>query len=658
MTYRLLFYMLLFVVAVPFTSFAQQDKDSTDSDLFTMPNDTAKVNALNARGIKLKNSEPKRSVRVATRAAEIAAELKYIKGEAEAHNIIGMALFNSGDYQAALTEHEFSRLLFQKINDQIGVATATFNIGNISLKQGDVSTALKHFLDAAKICEAEHDLPKLAKAYNNIAVLSRKQGNLETAITYNFKALNIRLQLKDEAALPTSYNNIGGLYWEKKEFKKAITYYEKAIPYMLKNNDKKSLAVAYNNIGIMYRDMKAFEQAIPFYEKALQIREEIGDKAGIANSSIDIGTIMETRKRYDEAITYHTRGLKIAEEIGDKDITKAAHVGLASAYSGSKQYQKAFEQMKLQDQIKDSLNNADMRVSLAEMQTKYETEKKETEIKQLNQERKLKEIVMRDQELMIERARLIQIILAITILMVLLISVLFYIRYKAKQKVKMQEMVLKQQEIRNKAIIEAEEKERIRIAKDLHDGIGQQMSALKMNMSVFENQARQLPAGDYDKFTALEAMLDESIKEVRSISHNMMPNALLRAGLATAIRDFINKISVTGMLKVDLQIVGLTERLESTTETVLYRVMQELVNNIIKHSKATQVSIQLIKHPSRLNIMVEDNGIGFDAKRVNDFPGIGLKNIISRIRFLNGDILFDSTPGNGTTAIIDIPVNA
>lgn len=635
---------------------AQTALDSADYDLWQLPNDTAKVNALNQRGIKLKNSEPKRSIKLGNAAVDIASKINDTKGEAEAHNIVGMAMFNSGDYNAALKEHQISRDLFVKINEKLGAATALFNMGNVFLKQGDMPGALNQFLEAAKICEAVNDKPKLAKAYNNIAVLHRKQGNLESAIEYNFKALGIRMQINDQQNISSSYNNIGSLFWEKKEFEKAIPYYEKAITYLLKNNDKKGLAVAYNNIGIMNRDMNRFEQALPWYEKAYKVREEIGDKSGMAISLVDIGTVMETRKRYDEAITYHTRGLKLAEEIGDKDIIKAAHIGLASAYSGSKKYQQAFEQMKLHDQIKDSLNNAGIRSELAEMQTKYETEKKENEIKLLNQEKQLKDVLVKEQELELERSKLIQIALGIAVLVILLAGLLVYNRYRTKQQLKLQELLLKQQELRNKAIIETEEKERIRIAKDLHDGVGQQLSALKMNMSAYESKQVDLPAKD--SYDALVAMLDESIKELRTVSHNMMPNALLRSGLGSAVRDFINKIASTGLLKIDLNIVGLNERLESTTETVLYRVLQEIVSNIVKHAEASEISIQLIKHPKHLNIMVEDNGKGFDTNRLNEFSGIGLKNIISRIQFLNGQVEFDSAPGRGTTITIDIPINA
>ncbi len=213
-----------------------------------------------------------------------------------------------------------------------------------------------------------------------------------------------------------------------------------------------------------------------------------------------------------------------------------------------------------------------------------------------------------------------------------------------------------QRDIRSKAVIEAEEKERRRIAQDLHDGVGQILSAAKLNLSGLEDKLKlENPEQSLLLSNALE-LVNDSVKEVRSVSHNMMPNTLIKLGLASAVREFITKIASVPNLRIDLQIVGMEERLENTVETVLYRVIQEVVANIIKHAKANEISMQLIRHDNELTIMIEDNGVGFDKNNITKFEGIGLKNIISRIEFLNGNVDFDSTPGQGTTVVIEIPI--
>jgi signal transduction histidine kinase len=152
-------------------------------------------------------------------------------------------------------------------------------------------------------------------------------------------------------------------------------------------------------------------------------------------------------------------------------------------------------------------------------------------------------------------------------------------------------------------------------------------------------------------------MIDDAAREIRTVSHDLMPNALLIQGLVSAVREFVNRLSLTGKVKVSLDVANLDERLPQLTETVLYRVLQELVGNVVKHSEATHVQVQLIRNEKELTMMVEDDGKGFDTAKIADYKGIGLKNIISRIDFLNGKVNFDSSPNSGTTVIVEVPLS-
>lgn len=230
---------------------------------------------------------------------------------------------------------------------------------------------------------------------------------------------------------------------------------------------------------------------------------------------------------------------------------------------------------------------------------------------------------------------------------------LLYNRYKIKQNIKLQQEVMRQQEIATEAVIEAEENERKRIARDLHDGVGQMMSAAKMNLSLLNNYTG-MDSAEKTAYEKAMALVDESCKEVRSISHNMMPNALIKTGLASAVRAFIEQIE-SPSLKVQLYTEGLNETLNKNTETVLYRVLQECVNNVIKHAAASNLDIALIKDETGINATIEDNGKGFDTSDKNKFTGIGLDNMQKRINFLKGQIEWNSKPGNGTLVAIHIP---
>jgi two-component system NarL family sensor kinase len=232
---------------------------------------------------------------------------------------------------------------------------------------------------------------------------------------------------------------------------------------------------------------------------------------------------------------------------------------------------------------------------------------------------------------------------------------LFYIRYRLKQAGIFQQAMIKQQQLASKGIIEAEERERKRIASDLHDGVGQLFSTVKMNLDSLIGRMDLSKKEDQGLAEKTMAMVDESCREVRTIAHQMMPNVLLKMGLASAVRDFINKID-SDRLKVVLETFGLTERLDNNVEIVLYRVIQESVNNVIKHAGANLLDIQLVREDDGVSVTIEDNGKGFDTADRSKFDGIGLKNIATRIEYLKGTVDISSAVNKGTLIAIYIPL--
>ena len=183
------------------------------------------------------------------------------------------------------------------------------------------------------------------------------------------------------------------------------------------------------------------------------------------------------------------------------------------------------------------------------------------------------------------------------------------------------------------------------------------MSAARMNLSALESHLAFQSTEQKINYDKVVSLIDESCQEVRTVSHNMMPNALLKSGLASAVREFIDKIDKQ-VIKITLYTEGLQQRTDANIETVLYRVIQECVNNVIKHSGAHMLDISLIKDADGISVTIEDNGKGFDTADKNKFSGgIGLKNIQRRVRYLKGTVEWNSTPGNGTLVAIHIPVN-
>jgi len=248
-------------------------------------------------------------------------------------------------------------------------------------------------------------------------------------------------------------------------------------------------------------------------------------------------------------------------------------------------------------------------------------------------------------------------VLVILVISFLVIIVLLFSRISARKKEELIKELLSQRDIRLRSIIVGEERERSRVASQLHDGIGQQLSAAKLNISALQSYLKATDATDSLMLKNAVDLLDDSVKEVRNVSHSMIPNALVKSGLLAALHEIISKNGTGNKLKFNLEVVGEITRLEQTKEAVLFRVLQEVIGNIINHAKATEVGIQLIRHEKELSILIEDNGIGFDADRaIKNNNSIGLRSIQSRMDFLKGNVYFDSRPTKGTTVSIELPM--
>jgi signal transduction histidine kinase len=202
-------------------------------------------------------------------------------------------------------------------------------------------------------------------------------------------------------------------------------------------------------------------------------------------------------------------------------------------------------------------------------------------------------------------------------------------------------------------MIEGQEAERLRIAKDLHDSLGGLLSTVKAHFTTIQNEIKQLE--QFNLTSKTNNLIDEACTEVRRISHNMMPQALSISGLEGAVEDLGDQLSEQGF-ETTIEISKLAEGIDSTREVMIYRLLQEVTSNIRKHAQASTILIQFIGHDDNLSMIVEDNGVGFNYKEQLVKGGLGLKSINSRVQFLDGSINWDTQPGNGTIISVTIPV--
>jgi two-component system, NarL family, sensor kinase len=556
--------------------------------------------------------------------------------------------FQLKNFDSSLIEGEKALKIARKNTDSSAVAELKLNIGIASYFKGKYDVAAENYYDAINILEKKNDKRRLAPVYNELAKLFRKTGklydrktDLDRADENYQKAEVIYRQLKDTAGIAMILNESGVVYEYRNEPKEALKHYESSLKLAEATGDSLSVSYALSNIaGINVIDAN-YDLAEKNLLRALAIREKMKDSFTLALTYSDLGAAMSAKGDYRKAIDYLTHSNKVAEGLKYPELQSNNYNELATIARKQGDYQRAFDFYKMRTALRDSLMGIEKTKQIEELNAKYESARKEQQIQQ--QENKLR----------------MQNYLFIGIGGLILLAALLiqsqYKRYRLRKDSQMQAEIMKQQAMAVRAVMEAEENERQRIAKDLHDGVGQMMSAAKMNLSAIESELKFDNADQQQSFDKIIQLVDESCKEVRTVSHIMMPNALLKNNLADAIREFVNRLNNKN-LKVHVYTEGLDERMDSNTETVLYRVIQECVNNAIKHAGATNLDISLIRDKDGISGTIEDNGKGFDAIDKDKSDGIGLKNITTRIEYLKGTVDFDSAPGRGTVVAIHVPI--
>lgn len=632
---------LFFLFASP--SFSQTNKliDSLEK-VARQQKDTTLIKTYNELTWQYRTVNQGKAISYADKAIQLSLRYKFDKGLAQAYNDLGIIFYDKQNFDTAIVLYNKAFEIRRRNNDVSGMAKLYNKIGVVYQKQGNFDKALENQLNALKLFEQVNDDIGISYSLNNIGIVNQNMGLYEEAIKYQLQSIAIKEKIKDRYGLAGSYVNVGNIYFLQNNFPKAKEFYLKAENITREIGDKEYLSNALNNLSRFYISTKQYKEALPYADESFALRKSLSDTKGMVSCLINHGKIYTGLQQYDSAEIKLNTALSLAKgEESCKPEMPALYESFADLYEITGQLDKALAMHKLYANSKDSIYTTELGNNFAELQTKYETLQKEKQIQEQQFELTRKNYWIGG-----------------SIGLLVLISLLgysFYHRRQLKQEAKMQAEISKQQDLATRAVLEAEEAERQRIAKDLHDGVGQMMSAAKMNLSAVESQLNLQTEEQKHAFENIIQLVDDSCKEVRSVSHNMMPNALLKNNLEAAIREFIDKLDQR-VIKVHLYAQGLDERLDSNMETILYRIIQECVNNVIKHSGADTLDITIIKEQGEVTATIEDNGKGFDTNDKERFEGIGLKNMLTRIEYLKGSIDFDSAPGHGTVVALHVPL--
>ena len=310
----------------------------------------------------------------------LSKKLDYQRGIAEGLGNTGSVYLYQSNYDRAMEYYLKSLDVYKRIGSKNEIARITGNIGIIYMNKGNYVEALKRFIESAKIREELGDKKGIAYQYNNIARIYYYMNNKNQSIEYLLKALKIAKEIGDKEMEANYLHNIGIFYYSENQPDTAIYYFNLALKIQKKLENKRGISEVLSGLGTIYIDTKKFPQALSYLQQSLEICKELNDKTGIIFTLINIGQIYFQQTDYSLSIEYYLQSLSIAKEIGSIDSEQSTCLLLAEVYSKINDYKNAFLYQQLYAQLKDTLFNNESQKALAEMGTKYETEKKEKQI--------------------------------------------------------------------------------------------------------------------------------------------------------------------------------------------------------------------------------------------------------------------------------------
>lgn len=620
---------------------SQQKPAQLLQQLASTTNKIEQVNLLNRIAYELRLSNADSTLLLAKQAFDKAEKENYSYGTGTAHLCFAFAYNVKARYELSKEHADKAIEIANNISNDSLLAYGILALSAYHYNKGNYDIAIEKGLDAIKLFEKDKDADGILRAKVLMAQVYQLKDDLPRAEKLLQENLLLFPKIGDAKIKINTLHILANIYGMQGKFAQALSLDSQGIRICETENADFFKSSLYDNMANCYMYSNRFEEAKKYFFICLQLDSSFGNKKQQADTYLNLGNLMLMQKKYGEAKDFLQLSIALSDSTGYKQGKYSAYLTLSDLYKSTNENDKALSSLKKAYEIKDSLINENTENKIVELETVYETQKKE-------------------QQLQLQKAQLTKknyllIGLSLSTALLILAGFSFYRRRKAQHELKLQAEVIRQQDIATRAVLNAEENERKRIAADLHDGVGQMMSAAKMNLSAFEHEIPFKDDTQRLSFEKVIGLVDESCKEIRSVSHQMMPNALLKSGLASAVKEFIDKID-NRVLKINLYTEGLNERLDDNVETVLYRVIQECVNNVIKHSGANKLDISLIRDADGIAATVEDNGRGFDTSDKQKFEGIGLKNISSRVEFLKGTVDFDSAPGKGTLVAIHVPL--
>lgn len=489
--------------------------------------------------------------------------------------------------------------------------------------------------------------------YQGLYSLYRQIGNRNKEYNYLVKYLKAARKGKLNNEIAYGLNNLAVYYDNDSRPKQALEHFKEALIYMKPKRARNSI---YQNIGSIYLNhFDNIDSSVYYNKKAMN---QYTSKRTLAYIHRDLSIIAKRKNNLIEEGEQLLKAVSSLSQDNFPELQVTLYKKLSENYKKRKQFKKSLEYLERFDSLNNVLKNQALIEKVEDIETKYQTEKKNNENLQLKQ-RNLQITNKQQQDRNLLVGALSFIVLGSFIAFLMLKN------SKKKQQLAEQEKaletqrnltLLKEQEINTiNAMVEGQEKERKRVAEDLHDNLGSVLATLKLHFENLRINKKKQKVDQQTLFDKTENLIDEAYLKVRSIAHAKNAGVIANQGLLRAVQIMADKISSANTISIEVVQYGLDTPLENSLEIAVFRIIQELTTNVLKHAQATNATINLSRHDNVLNVIVEDNGNGFEVNTADFKAGMGLHSIKTRIEHLKGELIIDSTKDKGTTIIINIP---
>ena len=566
-------------------------------------------------------------------------EIELLKHIGSSHSI-------EGNFSDALKYYSNAIQKAEAIDSYAQIADINNNTAVVNRIMGNYKNAFVHFSKAIEYYELTGDITGRANAMSNKGLMYMNLDNYELAGGYLEEALSDFIATSDTIGISVVNNNLSLIYAASNDYDAAFEHLEQSLHLARETNNQYILTIAYHTKGNIYSAKKQNDKAIEAYNTSLRIAKSSNQPYHVAQSMLSLANAKLIAGDSEDALSITQQVMELATELNNIILINKSHLSFYNIYKDQGNYKQSLDHYTQYNETKENLLNQTIIHQIYDF-----------EIANLSQLNKLKQLEIERKELAISKRNNLLIFTVIVFLLTITGLYFFYQNRRNRQRIKLQQTIADLTEKKSHAAVEAEIQERKRIGQELHDCLGQMLSVAGLHISILQSKKKISEHRKEALLSAAMKSVDEAFAEVRNISHNLAPSLLSERGLEGALKKLSDQVNKSQKLQLQFETFGLNGKLISLVENTLFRSIQEILNNTIKHSEATELFFQVTQGNTEISLMAEDNGIGFDKDNIGLNGGSGLMHMQSRIENLNGNMHIDSNPARGTIISIVIPLN-